>query len=79
MEDRLKSQLQREEDKMTEQDVLSQVKQLTGAEDAQVAKKITESVWSILLAFPDGPGAYTFQNRLVDVTGEAVRLLGMNF
>jgi hypothetical protein len=72
--DRLKSQLQREGDKM--EDFLSQVKQLTGAEDAKVTETITEGIVMVLLAFPDGPDAYTFRHKLVDLSGDTVSLIG---
>jgi hypothetical protein len=64
---------------MLEADVLDQVKARTGAEDAQVTKKVTESVWSVLLSFPDGPDAYKFETRLVDVEGPEIRLIGFNW
>lgn len=64
---------------MAESDVLEQVKTKTGAEDAQVSKKVTDWVWSVLLSFPDGPDAYTFQTRLVDVEGPEIRLIGFDF
>ena len=64
---------------MAEADVLEQVKAKTGAEDAKVAGRPTDWVWTVLLAFPNGPDAYTFQTRLVDVEGPEIRLIGFDF
>ena len=64
---------------MAEADVLEQVKTKTGAVDAKVAQRPTDWVWAVLLAFPDGPEAYTFQTRLVDVEGPEIRFLGLDF
>lgn len=61
---------------MAEADVLEQVKAQTGAEDAQVTRKVTDWVWSVLVAHPDGPDAYTFRTHLVDVEGPEIRLIG---
>ena len=59
--------------------VLDTVKALTGAVDAVLRKVVTADVWSLDLAFTDGPTAYTFQTRLVDVSGDTPRLVGFNF
>lgn len=64
---------------MNEETVLEAVKALTGAEDARVNRKITADTWSVELSFPDGPTAYTFQTRLVDVSNDTVRMMGFNF
>lgn len=64
---------------MAESDVLEQVKAKTGAEDAQVSKKVTEWVWSVLTSFPDGPDAYKFRDYLVDVEGPEIRILGFGY
>jgi hypothetical protein len=64
---------------MEEADVLEQVKAKTGAVDAKVSGRPTNWVWSVLLAFPDGPDAYTFQTRLVDVEGPEIRFVGFDF
>lgn len=64
---------------MTEDEVVEQVKALTGCEDAKVTRKVTDRVWSVLTSYPDGPDAYKFETRLVDVEGPKARMLGMNF
>jgi hypothetical protein len=64
---------------MAESDVLAQVKVKTGAEDAQVSRKVTDWVWSVLVAHPDGPDAYKFTTHLVDVEGPEIRILGFGY
>jgi len=64
---------------VTDNQVLKAVKALTGASDARVNRKVTADTWSLELAFKDGPTAYTFQTRLVDVSGDVVRMVGFNF
>lgn len=61
---------------LSDQQVLDQVKQITGACDARVEKKILTYCWSVMTAEKDGPDAYRFHVHLVDVADDTVRLLG---
>ena len=61
---------------LTDQQVLDQVKTITGAVDARVEKKILDHCWSVMTAEKDGPDAYRFHTHLVDVAENPVRLLG---
>jgi hypothetical protein len=64
----------------TEEYVIEQVKRITGAESVRVeSKNDAAATWSLLLSFPDGPDAYTFQTRWVDVSGEEIRMVGFNW
>jgi hypothetical protein len=61
-----------------EEKILDRVKEITGAESARVERK-AESFWTVLLSFPDGPDAYTFQTRMVDISSGEPRMIGFNF
>jgi hypothetical protein len=64
----------------TDEQVIEKVKELTGAESVRIERKNDSvALWTVLLSFPDGPDAYTFQTRMADVGGDEVRMSGYNF
>lgn len=64
----------------SEEQVIERVKELTGAESVRVERKNdAAATWNLLLSFPDGPDAYTFQHRWVDVSGPEIRMVGFNW
>jgi hypothetical protein len=67
------------EQKLTDEQVIDQVKKLTGAADAAILSHVTDWCYSVRVAFHDGPDAYTFQTRLVDVEAPELRLIGFNW
>lgn len=60
----------------TEDQVIAEVKRLTGAESARIERWLSGSMASVLLSFPDGPDAYTFRNVVADASGDTVNVLG---
>lgn len=64
--------------KLTDEQVIEKVKELTGCESVRIDRK-GSSVWDVLLSFPDGPDAYHFVYRYVDVDGDDIRMVGFNW
>lgn len=63
---------------LTDEEVIAKVKELTGCESVRIERKGL-SVWNVLLSFPDGPDAYHFVYRMVDVEGEEIKMVGFNW
>lgn len=65
--------------KLTDDQIIEQVKARTGAADAAILSHVTEWCYTVRVAFHDGPTAYTFGTRLVDVEGPEIRIIGFNW
>lgn len=64
----------------TDEQIIEQVKKLTGAESVRVeGRNEAAATATLLLSFPDGPDAFTFQNRWVDLSGDEIRMVGFNW
>lgn len=58
------------------QDVLDQLKHKAGADLVDVPKQVSENVWSVRVAYADGPTAYRFDVKLFDLRGGQVHIWG---
>ena len=61
---------------MTLEKVLEAVKELTGASDAKLQAKVTATVWSVIVSYPDGPEAFRFDTEVVILNDQGIRLMG---
>lgn len=61
---------------MDAQEMMDRVKAQTGAADVDIPKRVSENVWSVRVAYADGPDAYTFDSKLFEVEDDRIRVWG---
>lgn len=58
------------------QDILDQIQRKAGADLVDVPTRVSENVWSVRVAYKDGPTAYLFDMKLFDLRDGEVHIWG---